>query len=172
MSKWALSALHFPEGLERTLRRFPWLAPAAGWGEALACRQAATGLLVGATCVSWPDVLVGRGGVLSVPALQAQQSTWGFRQHQGFAAPHPQRGKTPARSAATPCWCQGLGFASRPACTVLNVNATSNGTRLLPVQAHTCPSHTCPSHTCPCACSHAGLMWDTPALGLSLAVTP
>lgn len=40
MSKWALSALHFPEGLERTLCWFPRLAPVAGWGEALVCRHA------------------------------------------------------------------------------------------------------------------------------------
>lgn len=66
MSKWALSALRFPEGLERTLRRFPWLAPAAGRGEVRAGSDQAS--LWGHMC-QLARFVCGEGGMLSAPHL-------------------------------------------------------------------------------------------------------
>lgn len=138
MSKWVLSALCFPEGLEWTLRRFPQLALVAGWGGSTsvqAGKQAATRLSAsGQRMCKLGRCACVCGGVLSPP--------------------HPPS-SSPA-VYADPC--------------------ASNGTCLLPAQTHVCvpPRHvprTCVSVRA-ASCSHAGLMCNTPAPGLSLTMTP
>lgn len=71
MSKWALSTLGFPEGLERTLCRFPWLARTVGRGEALVCRQTVSRLLHQGHACELARCACGEGGVFSPTTLQA-----------------------------------------------------------------------------------------------------